>query len=164
MKLKPQLLFDLAVLFFFAIFVYEAKDWRLQARLYPWVIGISMLALSVVHIVLELRSGSDKPSAQPTAVPVDIQFTQGVDPDVARRRAINVFCWIFGFFAGIWLLGFPLAVPAFIFLYLKVQSGERWGLSLALTGAAGLIFWGLFVRLLHIPFPEGAIFSLLGAP
>ena len=44
-KLKPRLLFDLAIIIFFVIFVYEARDWRLQARLYPWVIGIPMLVL-----------------------------------------------------------------------------------------------------------------------
>jgi len=162
MRLKPQLLLDLAVIIFFVIFVYEARDWRLQARLYPWVIGIPMVGLSVIHMIRGLKGAPDKPSRQPSDAPVDFQFTRGIAPALARRRALNIFSWIFGFFVGIWLLGFAIAIPGFVFLYLKVQSGEGWGRSLVLTGAAWLIFWGLFDRLLHLPFPEGMVFSLLG--
>jgi len=162
LKLKPSLLFDLAVIVFFVVFVYEARDWRLQARLYPWAVGIPMLVLAVTHLIWELRGANGKPATQAAAVPVDVQFTQGADPAADRRRAINIFCWIFGFFAGIWLLGFNIAVPLFVFLYLKVRSGEGWVLSSALTGAAWLLFWGLFVWLLRLPFPDGVVFSLLG--
>jgi hypothetical protein len=158
MKFKPSLLFDLAVIVFFAVFVYEARDWRLQARLYPWAVGIPMLALAVAHLIWELRGGAATATGGPAAVPVDVQFTHGADAATARRRAISIFCWIFGFFAAIWLLGFNVAVPLFVFLYLKVQSRESWVLSSALTAAAWLVFWGLFVWLLRLPFPDGAVF------
>ena len=161
MKFKPRLLFDLLIIIFFVIFVYEARDWRLQARLYPWAIGIPMLALALIHLIWELKGGK-KPSSQPSNAPVDFSFTKGIDPVLARRRAINIFSWILAFFVGISLFGFDIAIPAFVFLYLKVQSGEGWGLSLALTGAAWFMFWGLFDWLLRLPFPEGLIFSLLG--
>jgi hypothetical protein len=94
---------------------------------------------------------------------VDIQFTQEVDPALARRRALDIFAWIFGFFGGIWAFGFTLAIPVFVFVYLKVRSGEGWLFAAALAGIAWLAFWGLFERLLSLPFPEGALFALLGA-
>ena len=162
MKLKPQLLFEVAVIGFFAYFVYEASDWRPQARLYPWAIGIPMLVLAILHLAWELKGADRKPAPQPSATPVDFSFTPGIDPALARRRTLLIFSWIFGFFAGIWLLGFKIAVPAFVFLYLRIQSREGWGLSLALTGAAWLVFWGLFNKLLSLPFPDGAIVSWLG--
>lgn len=159
MKFKPSLLFELAVIVFFAVFVYEARDWRLQARLYPWAIGIPMLILAVIHLVSELRGGPAGAAGRSTANPVDVPFAPGVDAVSARRRAITAFCWIFGFFGAIWLFGFNFVVPAFVFAYLKFQSREGWVLSLVLTGAAWLLFWGLFVRLLSLPFPPGAVFS-----
>lgn len=162
MKLKPQHLLDVAVIVFFAYFVYEARDWRPQARLYPWAVGIPMLVLAVLHLVWELKGAGGRPATQPPAAPVDFSFTRGVDPALARRRTLLIFSWIFGFSAGIWLAGFKFAVPVFVFLYLKIQSREGWGLSLALTAAAGLLFWGLFIKLLNLPFPDGAIVSWLG--
>lgn len=161
MKFRLPLLFDLLIIIFFVIFVYEARDWRLQARLYPWAIGIPMLALALIHIIWELKGGK-KPSNPTSNAPVDFSFTKGIDPVLARRRAINIFSWIFAFFLGIWLFGFAIAIPAFVFFYLKVQSGEGWGLSLVLTGGAWFMFWGLFDWLLRLPFPEGQLLIWLG--
>jgi len=160
MKFKPDLIFTLLLLAFFAFFIWEAREWRLQARLYPWAIGIPMVGLAIIYLVVELF-GTEKPKAQGNA-PVDFQFTQEMDSRVARLRTLNIFSWILGFFAGVWLVGFSITVPLLVFLYLKVQSREPWLISIALTGAAWLLFWGLFDRLLHLPFPEGQLFVWLG--
>ena len=155
MKFRPQIILSIIVVIFLAYFIYEAREWRLQARLYPWVIGIPMLVLALVQIFLDLKGVTkSKPS---DGAPVDFQFGQAMDSTLARSRTINIFSWIFGFLILIWLLGFSLAIPTMVFLYLKVQSRERWPLSLLLTGAAWLLFWGLFDWLLRLPFPEAQL-------
>ena len=160
MKVRPAAIFSFGALIFFIVFVYQAQDWRLQARLCPWAIGIPMLVLAVIQVILDLRGVGDKKPSDST--PMDYQFTKGIDPVVARHRAINIFSWIIGFFLSIWLLGFNITIPLLVFSYLKIQSGERWGLSLGLTMVAWLAFYSLFVRLLTLPFPEGKIFMWLG--
>jgi len=159
-KIKPQIILSIILVAFFAVFAYTAKDWRLQARLYPWAIGIPMLVLALVQLVLDLRG--IEPTKSPDAAPVDVQFAARVDPVVARRRTINMFAWIVGYIISIWLIGFFYSVPLLVFLYLKVQSRERWPLSIALTAVAWIFFWALFDRLLHLPFPQGQLFAWLG--
>lgn len=156
-KLRPQVFFSLLIFIFLLVFVWEAKDWRPQARLYPWAVGIPMLFLAVVQIYLDLKGAAQKQAAG--ATPVDFQFTQVTDPALARRRTVNIFSWVFGFGLGIWLLGFRIMVPLLVFSYLKIQSRERWALSIALTAAAWLLFWGLFDWLLTLPFPEGQLLT-----
>ena len=63
--------------------------------------------------------------------------------------------WIVGFFAAIVLFGFTLAVPLFVFLYLRLQANEGWVISAVFTAAVWTFFYGLFDRLLHLPFPAG---------
>ena len=99
MKLRPQALFCLLIVLFFAVFVYQATDWRLQARLYPWVIGIPMIFLALAQLIFELKGIGEKKSAG--NAPVDFQFTQNIDPALARSRTLNIFSWIFGFTVGI---------------------------------------------------------------
>lgn len=160
MKFRAQTILALVLLAFFIVFVYQAKDWRLQARLYPWAIGIPMLILALVQVVLDLKGIG--PQKKDGDAPVDVQFAVRTDPVEARRRTFNIFAWIGGYVFSIWLIGFGYSVPLIVFLYLKVQSRESWALSLALTAAAWLLFWGLFDRLLHLPFPEGQVFIWLG--
>ena len=168
MRIRPQTVFSFLVLLFFAVVIWAAKDWPVKAQLYPWVIGIPMLVLAVFHLVTDLRSSAGKsgssaaPTEPPDSTPADIQFTTEIDPVVARRRTVQIFSWIFGFLLACWLLGLSVTIPPFVFLYLKVKSGEGWTLSLALTGAVWLLFWGLFDRLLRLPFPEGQLYLWLG--
>jgi hypothetical protein len=160
LKVRPQAIFSFVFLIFFIVFAYMAKDWRLQAKLYPWVIGIPMVILALVQLILDLKGIERK---QQDAAPVDFQFAQtNVEPAVAKRRAITMFSWFFGFFFAIWLLGFSITIPLMVFTYLKIQSNEKWLLSLTLTAIAWVFFHVLFVRLLTLPFPEGMIFTWLG--
>jgi hypothetical protein len=150
----------MCALIFFCVFVYLAKDWRMQARLYPLAIGIPMLILAVVQVILDLKGVQAKP--QSDATPMDFQFTKEVDPATAKKRTIIMFSWLAGFFFGIWLLGFPIAIALMMFTYLKFQGKEPWVLSIVLTIIAWFAFWGLFVKLLTLPFPEGLLITWLG--
>jgi hypothetical protein len=160
LKIRPAALFSLCAFIFFCVWVYLAQEWRLQARLYPWAIGIPMVVLAFVQVILDLKGIQAKPSSD--ATPVDFQFTKEIDPLVARKRAIIMFSWLVGFFIAIWLLGFPIAIGLMMFTYLKFQGQESWALSIALTVIAWLVFYGLFVKLLTLPFPEGLLITRLG--
>jgi hypothetical protein len=159
-KITPAAIFSFCALIFFCVFVYMAQDWRLQARLYPYAIGIPMLILAIVQVILDLKGVKAKQSSD--ATPMDFQFTKDVDPTTAKKRAIIMFAWLIAFFFLIWLVGFPIGIAVMMFTYLKFQGRESWKLSILLTVIAWLCFWGLFVRLLHLPFPDGLVFTWLG--
>jgi hypothetical protein len=159
LKIRPAAIFSLCALIFFIVFVYQAQEWRLQARLYPYAIGIPMIILALVQVILDLKGVVRK---QTDAAPVDFQFSQNLDPAVAKKRTINIFAWILAFFVGIYLLGFSITIPLLVFTYLKFQSGEKWGISIILTVGAWVVFYTLFVKLLVLPFPDGKIFTWLG--
>jgi hypothetical protein len=76
------------------------------------------------------------------------------------RETLKICAWILGYFVAIWLLGFSIAVAATTLLYLKLAK-ERWPITLVLTFSAWASFYGLFVYLLHVPFPEGLLFTWL---
>ena len=160
MKLRPAALFSLCALIFFVVWVYYAQEWRLQARLYPWSIGIPMVFLALIQFILDLKGYQVK---EPTdSAPVDFQFTKAIDPALAKRRAIVMFAWLLAFFLLVWLLGFNLGIIILVFSYLKFQGEESWFLSTTLTVIAFGFFWGLFVKVLTLPFPDGRIFVWLG--
>jgi hypothetical protein len=62
---------------------------------------------------------------------------------------------------AIWLLGFTIAIPLTTFFYL-VTAREKWPLSVVLTVLTWGFVYGLFDRLLRVPFPEAQLFLWLG--
>ena len=136
------------------IAVLNALKWPFQTALFPMVIGTGIFFLSLATLILILAGKGESLGKQ---TPIDRQLSEAVDEVAARRATLGAFGWVFGFFFLIVLLGFPITIPLFVFSYAKFQGKEQWGASLALTFFSWLIFWGLFIRLLHIPFEDGLL-------
>jgi hypothetical protein len=136
--------------------VVAAWAWPTKAALFPLVIGIPLLLLSAAEAAWVLLGKTEKGEVQ------DFQMSQDLPQREIARRSATAAAWIVGFFAAILLLGFPIAVPLFVFLYLKLQGKEGWMLSIVFTAAVWGFFYGLFDQVLHLPFPQGWLFEWLG--
>lgn len=170
MTFRRDALFSLFLVLVFAWAVWVARDWQFRVRLFPWAIGIPILALAIAQLALDLRRGrrpvtSDKAAdTRPPATPeTSVEIEPPLDPTLVRRRTASIVGWILGFFLAIWLLGFPIAVPLCTFLYLKFAARENWLISILLTAVAWGFLYGLFERMLHLPFPEGELSSWMEA-
>lgn len=133
--------------------VFAATAWPWKAALFPLVIGIPLFCLAATELLWAIFGSA------PQSAPNEVELS--TDP-AARARVLRVAGWMLGFFAAIALLGFPIAVPLFVFLYLKLQGGEGWVMSITLTAAVAGVFYGLFDALLHLPFPAGWLLSWAG--
>jgi len=153
-------------LFFVGLFIYvlretffEIRPMEERAALFPIALGIPCLALALLAFGQELFHVLRRPTC--AANPGETALS--LEPAVVRRRAFSIVAWILGFFLAIWLLGFPVAVPTACFLYFRFAGGEKWPISIFLSLTAGAVFYGLFDYFLHLPFPEGTLFQLLGS-
>lgn len=126
--------------------VFAATAWPWKAALFPLAIGIPLFCLAATELLWALFG------AAPQSAPNEVELSSH---PAARRRVLRVTGWMLAFFAAIALFGFPIAVPVFVFLYLKLEAREGWVMSIALTAAVAAGFHGLFDALLHLPFPAG---------
>jgi hypothetical protein len=129
--------------------VIAAWAWPWKASLFPLAIGIPIFCLAAAEALWVLLGTTERGETK------DFQFSHDLPENEILKRTGLAAGWILGFFAAIVLLGFPLAVPLFVFLYLKLQGKEGWLFSAVFTAAVWLFFYGLFDELLHLPFPDG---------
>lgn len=132
--------------------VITALKWPFKTALFPVAIGIPVFFMAMAELVLSLFGRKEIAEKQAA---VDFKLSEDIDQALVIRRTSLIFIWIISFFLMILLLGFPIAIPLMVFLYLKLQGREGWGVSLFLTALSGVFFYGLFVWLLDIPFQEG---------
>jgi hypothetical protein len=153
---KASLALSLVVMVLAGWGVVSAWSWPAKAALFPLVISIPLFFLAAAEIVWVLL-GSEQSAAS------DFKLSDDLPKDVALRRTAVAVGWILGFFAAIVLLGFGVAVPLFVFAYLKLQGKAGWIFAAVLTASVWAFFYGLFDLLLHLPFPDGWIQSLFTA-
>ena len=157
MHSRTSLALALAIMALSAWGTYSALEWPWKAKLFPLVIGIPLFFLALAEALWVIFGKQDAAEA------ADFKLSQDQPPEVARRRTALAAAWIVGFFALIVLLGFQIAVPLLVFVYLKLQGKEGWLFSIVFTAAVWACFYGLFDLLLHLHFPEGWLFSGFGA-
>jgi hypothetical protein len=147
-------IFSLSVVALFAWALWQAWDWGFRPGLFPWVVCFLGLPLAFLQLNLDI-AGAVKT--------IGHGLGKARDHEVAHlaRETVKICAWILGYFVAIWLLGFSAAVVVTTVLYLKLAN-ERWLITLVLTLFAWASFYGLFSYFLHVPFPEGALFSWLG--
>jgi hypothetical protein len=152
---KPSVVFAFFIVLAVAWALWTGRDFGYRAGLFPWAIGYPLFALAVAQLILELLGKGGTKSYEETLVGVDLPR------NVVVQRTTGIICWILGFFAAIWLLGFIWAVPITTLLYLKFAGNEKWPITLAITIGASAFFYGVFEYALRIPFPEGQVFEWL---
>jgi hypothetical protein len=158
MPRRGRALFSLFLAGVGAFAVVSAWRWPFEAALFPLAVGVPLVVLAAVQLVLDVRGRGD-PSAGPA---LDRPLAGEVPEAIAHRRAAALFGWIGGFVVLVALVGFPVAVPVFMALYLGLQSGAGWRLTIVLTAAAWAFFYGVFQWLLGLPFGAGWIQTRLG--
>jgi hypothetical protein len=156
--LKGRIIFCVFLIFVAAAAIYMALDWPFKAKLFPLSVSIPLLLLASIQL-LQLLFGKAETN---DSAAVDIEFTSDVPPEIERRRVIAAFSWITGFIVCVYLIGFPLTVPLFIFVYLKLESGVGWLYTCLSTALTWAIFYGLFEKLVHLQFEQGALQGWLG--
>ena len=153
MRINAPTLFSFFLVVLAAFAIGSAWSWPFKTRLFPLATAIPLLVLALVQLALDLR-GKAGPADGP---PADLVPSTEVPAAIARRRTLLTFAWMAAFIALVFLIGFPLAVPLFMFCYLMLQSAAGWWRSLALTAVAWGFFYGLFERLLRFPFGAGLV-------
>ena len=163
MRFEAKTLFTLFMVVISVYTVLSAWDWPFGTRLFPLIMGFTVLILSLFQLSWELYQSAHAKSSDKREETGDLQIDWRMGSRVVVRRAGIFFAWLFGFFFCIWIFGFFVAVPLYSFLYLKLQAKEGWWLSLALTFAVFLFFVGLFDQILHLHWFSPLIAELLSS-
>ncbi len=158
MRVKGRAVMSFCIMLAGAGVVVQASQWPFKAALFPFIVGIPVFLLALVDVLLTLFEKSAGGEAT-----IDFKFSGHEDKALERRRTISIFLWILGFFFLVIFVGFPIAIPLFVFCYLKLEGRERWPVTLAATFITWGSFYGLFIWFLNVRFSEGLLQKALAA-
>jgi hypothetical protein len=136
--------------------LYVAKDWPFRASIIILLLGGVGVILICVQLAADYRSMRMEGSkiVRPTFEVQSIEH-QG------RWGSLEIWAWLWGLFFAIHLIGFTVALPLFVFLYVKLYGGS-WLTTIALTAVTWGFLYGIYDYLLSVPWPKPWLASLLG--
>ena len=143
----PSGIFIALLAFAFAFTFWQTFQWTGEAARLPRVITITGLVLVTLYAAFHFAS----PSSGAGRI-MDIGRTRTGD---ARRvlmlRTVKAIGTTFGLVLAIWLIGFQVALPAYVFLYLFIFGNVRWWVALGWFVVFLVLIYGFFDLVIHIP-------------
>jgi hypothetical protein len=131
---------------------HESLPGRSDAGAFPRLAGYFTLALCAGSLLQDARAAVR--GTAPGKI-MDLSFETELDPAVVPRRIARAFAWAGGFVISVILVGFHLALLAFVPLYLRVEARVKWYVSAAVLAACWIVLVVVFAGMLNTPLPRG---------
>ncbi len=147
------LYFAFGIMAFLLFFMHETYELKGKERTFPLIIGYAGLVLSTLDVLSVTETAAGRF--------VTRFFGATLDPTEIKPRAVGrellVFCVMGAGVLAIWLFGFLIASPIFVFLWMLVGGGKSLKLSLY-VGLGTLVFiYGLFELVLSYELYRGVV-------
>lgn len=164
LKLSEKTIFTLALTSFVLLFLFSTKSLSPTARLVPLAILIPTLLLLFFELILDL---SPKLASYYNKYDkVDLfnikrrKYSNHEIKQNLQKQEFKLFSYIFFLTISIYLFGFLITLPSYIFLYLRfgVQEKTKVAISISITIFSLLYF--VFIWLLRINFYSGLFWQL----
>ncbi|HYY71960.1 MAG TPA: hypothetical protein VE778_00040 [Candidatus Bathyarchaeia archaeon] len=146
---------------FFIYLLLGVRDLRPEAARLPTATALGGLVLVAAFIAQKIWDATHPKQNEAVQI-LDTGFDEeGLSGRLVVIRTLRLAGWFGGMFAAIWLVGYHVTVPVFVFFYLLVFGETKWWL--AATAGAGffLLIYGLFDLVLHTEWPEPALLRWL---
>ena len=140
-RLTSTVALSLAFLVIFASAAIVAElDYPPMAATLPLLVGGCGAVLSLLQLITELRASR-----------------AGTEDTIDLGADIPIYLWVWAFVLAVVALGFVVAAPVMLFVYLFFRSRESWWLSLLLSAGVLALLYGVFQVGLGVPLFEGLL-------
>lgn len=111
--------------------VQSARSPSFAIKLVPIIVAGVILPLAALELAREMLRKPEK------------EEEQTIEVSIFPRRFVVILAWIGGFFLSIYLLGFLLAIPLFMFTNVKAH-GKGWLVATCLAGLMAIAMYAIF--------------------
>lgn len=148
MSVKREIALGVGAVVLFGGAVATALTWSRETAMFPLVIGIAGLGLSlwaVINDIVRSRTGADE------STPLSPQD---------KTRARTSFAWIGAFFAAVLLIGFQWGLSLAALAYYRIEAKTGWTAALCAAAICGGFLYGA-EHVLHIALFGGLLAALI---
>ncbi|MBM4261743.1 MAG: hypothetical protein FJ145_09960 [Deltaproteobacteria bacterium] len=135
--------------------LWVAKDWPVRAAIIIFLLGGLGVVLAAVQLFKDYRAihaegvGIVRPTFEVAAIEHE-----------GKWGSLEIWAWLWGLYFAIHLIGFPIALPLFVFAYVKFYGGG-WLTAIVLTALTWGFLYGIYDYLLHVPWPKPWLSAVL---
>ena len=141
----------------FGYSLYSSYSWTEEAAKLPRIITTTGLTLVAIYVARHLLF----PSTSKRRI-LDIGRTVTDDSTlVLLIRTFKALGTTVGLIFAIWLIGFQIALPTYVFLFLRIFGRVRWWIALLWSAFFLVLIYGFFDLIIHIAWIDPALENVI---
>jgi len=145
---KEQIFFTAFIGLVIIAALFIARDWPIRASIIILLLGGVGVILTGIQLAMDFKAMRTEGS-KVTRPTFEVQAIE----HQGRWGSLEIWAWLWGLFFAIHLIGFPIALPLFVFLYVKLYRGS-WLTAIILTAVTGSFLYGIYDYFLSVPWPK----------
>jgi len=145
---KEQIFFTAFIGLVIIAALFVARDWPIRASIIILLLGGVGVILTGIQLAMDFKAMRTEGS-KVTRPTFEVQAIE----HQGRWGSLEIWAWLWGLFFAIHLIGFPIALPLFVFLYVKLYGGA-WLTTIILTAVTWGFLYGIYDYLLSVPWPK----------
>ena len=162
---REELVFNLSLLAVMVLMLVINLDYRPGARRVPMLIGICTVGLFVaINIQFFKRTtqkdeSGNKKKRHSEDKPPDLETMLNNDNTAytEKKKDAVIITWLLFLTAASYLIGFLIAIPLYMFLFLFVYAKESWKTSIGMSIGVFAVIYLVFVKVLNVNLYKGLL-------
>lgn len=150
-EMTRRLVFDLILAIIAGVLFGLTLTYPKAARFVPLIIVTPTFGLALGRLIYDLSHW--------WRMRREAAYTQGGEGSEDLRGEVAASLWVLLFFAMVYLLGFIVSIPLYIFASMRFRSREPWLVSVLVPLGAWAFMYGLFGWFLKVQLFEGILFQ-----
>lgn len=158
MKMRGSALFLIGIMvLMLVVIVASLRIDAFKTRILPLIISGAVLALSALRLAMELRSRDKSGGGKGVVEGTEDKSgdAEGAEKGGIRKYAFSL-AWIIGFVLSVYVVGFLISMPAYVFAFTKTH-GVGWRTSILVSLLTTAICYATFVLALQIELYPGLL-------
>ena len=160
---RAEKLITIGLAAFALIYLFLISGYPAQAKLIPGIVAVSMLIVAVIQLLGDYLP-MFAPLTKGTHEALEEEQLKELEPwqdPVGRRRFFLIAGSTVVLGLLIWLLGFVISIPAFLFVFLLVFDRVSWKVTVFVPVIVGVCAYLIIVRMLELDPFAGFLFRFI---
>jgi hypothetical protein len=150
----------LVVFAFAVVFLFWTQTIPPRATAMPNLVAWLMIVLALIDVVSQTQTGIGRFFRRFAAAEQIIEWkVQGEDDEAGWGRVLVSILWVVAYLTTVYLVGFLLGTPAYLFLYMILHGRKSIQASAITAVATTFVIWLTFEVLFKYPLYPGVLFG-----
>jgi Tripartite tricarboxylate transporter TctB family len=136
-----------------------AKRYPPEAGAVPVLVAWATIVLSMIDAVSQFETPLGRWVRRLVTAEKIVEWKMEGDEDAPLTRILLAVAWIAAYLAALFLIGFLIATPIYILLYMLIRGGRSLRDSALTAAGTTLAIWLTFVVLFKYPLYPGVLFG-----